>query len=64
MANHQRDKNQDVEVVDKPQEIVAVTNEAIHPCTGGGELGHWLLIPKPPLEEPDGMFLIVPALGR
>ncbi len=50
-------------MVDQPWEVVAVANKTIHPRTMGGEVGHGLMIPKPPLEEPNGVLLIVLALG-
>ncbi len=63
MANHKRDKAQDVEVINQPQEVVTVANETIHLRTKGSEVGHGLMVSEPPLEEPNCVLLIVVVLG-
>jgi hypothetical protein len=63
VANRKRYKAQDVEAVNQPQEVVTVANETIHLCTKGSEVGHGLMVSKPPLEEPNCVLLMVMAMG-
>ncbi len=63
MANHERCKAQNVEVVNQPWEVITVGNETIHPRTKGSEVGHGLMVSEPPLEEPNCVLLIDMAMG-
>jgi hypothetical protein len=54
--------DKDIKLVNKPRELVTLTDKTVHPRSLGGEVHNQLMSPKPLLEKINDVFLIVLAL--